>query len=139
MQRTWEHRPLIVNRAKWRQSTSHLPLQILLQAGFLFLLSAVSSFSGCSTAQSSPAWRDKTPAAFWLLWLYSLLLAMLQGGSAISQPQVCVVCWLSYACKCSRRADSPSESFSWHEKVLPNHTWLGTVQPGTVEVRHGCR
>lgn len=126
----------MANRGRPRQSMSHLPLRPHSQVGFLFLLSDVSSLIGFSTPLGSPAWRDKMPAALRMLRLYSLLLAMLQGVIAVSQTQVCVVCWLSCACKCSRGAVSPSKSFFWHKKVLLDHTWLGTVQSITMEVRH---
>lgn len=128
-----------IPRGEQRQvekSMSHLPPWPCSQVGFLFLLSDVSSLTGFGTPLGSPARRDKAPDALWMLWLHSLLLAMLQGAIAISQTQVCGVCWLSSTCKCSRRAVSPSKTFFWHKKVLLDHTCLGTAQPVTMEVRH---
>lgn len=83
-QGTWEHRSLGVNRARWRQFMSHLPPQPHSQVGFLFLLSDINSLISFTIPLGSPAWRDKTPVALWMLWLYSPLLAMLQGAIAIS-------------------------------------------------------
>lgn len=135
-QRTWEHRSLVANTGRWGQSMSHLPPWPCLQVGFLFLLPDVSSLTGFSTPLGSPAWRDKTPDALWMLWLYSLLLARPWGAIAVSHTQLCVVRWLNCARKCNRRAVSSSETFFRHKKALPDHTRLGTGQPVTVEVRH---
>lgn len=85
-QGAWEQRSLIENIARWKQSMSHLPLQ---SRSPWFLLSDVSNLIGFSTPWVHQLGGMKLQ--LWMLWLCSLLLAMLQGAIAISQTQVCVV------------------------------------------------